>query len=628
MSAAKNTIKIAITGNPNSGKTTLFNIITGLNQKTGNYPGVTVDKKESLLISSGYNYSFNITDLPGTYNLSPQSEDEKIACDILINQASKEYPDVLIFVADSNNLKVSLFFLSELIERGHKILLVLSMWNEFKAQGNKLDIEKLSELLNIEIITFSNKNRHIKRDVLNKIPLIYEAKPQPVEQKIDGILKRYEWADEILKKCSYKLHQHKVPLLIQKIDYLTTHPIYGIFIFLFVLVSIFQSVFVLSNYPMQWIENMFIVLNQYILNTFPDVFLTHFLTGGLISGLSGIFQFIPQIVILFFLIQMLEESGYMPRVGFLLDKLMKKMGLSGRSVIPIVSGYACAVPAMMATRSIPNQRERILSMFAIPFMTCSARLPVYTLIISIIFSDRLLFGVFSLQALVLTGMYLLGLFTTLASAFALSKFLPSNETDLFMMEIPYYKKPRFLSIFYSVVDKVKIFLKEAGKVILITSLILWFLSYIAPKSAYQKDSVNGENVALEETYLGLTGKFIEPAITPLGYNWKIGISIITSFAAREVFVGTMSTIYGLEDENPTTIREKMSADIDPKTNAPVYSFATGISLLLFYAFALQCISTVAIMKRETKGWKWPIIQFAFMLLLAYSSALVAYQILS
>jgi ferrous iron transport protein B len=705
------TRRIALIGNPNSGKSTLFNALTGLHQKTGNFPGVTVDKKLGTFRVKHQGQSVEVTciDLPGTYSLYPKSLDERVACEVLTNTENPDFPDLTIIVADATNLKRSLFLAGQVIDLGRPCVLALNMIDEAARSGLHIDTARLSNRLGIPVLAVSarektgiNELREVIAEPLTPPAYLFSdlacVVPDVVKlvQKEFPTLTHYQALHKahllyseghplqtIMDAAGFSpsgaqaeesLHRHGIigqhiaactgsqparPPFTRKLDKILTHRIGGYIIFLLLLFVMFQSIFYLAEYPMTWIEDGFAALRGWCSETLPAGWLTDLFTEGILAGLSGVVVFVPQIALLFFFIAMLEDSGYMARVSFIMDKLMRRFGLHGRSVIPLISGMACAVPAIMSTRTISSWKERIITIMVTPLMSCSARLPVYTLLIALIIPDETVGGIFHLQALTLMALYLLGFFMALAAAWVMNLLIKTRERSWFIMEMPVYRMPKWNNVLYTIYEKVRVFVIDAGKVILIVSVVLWFLaSYgygdaftkareqenalAAQIEAAEKSTASPEEVdalyaakaaaashTLEESFAGQLGKFIEPVIRPLGYDWKIGISLITSLAAREVFVGTMATIYGAGDEeNVEPIREIMRKERDQLTGKPVYSTATGFSLLIFYAFALQCISTIAVVKRETNSWLWPGIQFVFMGVLAYAASWLAYVLLS
>lgn len=658
-------ISVALLGNPNSGKTTLFNALTGLNQKTGNYPGVTVDKHVgSTKTNSGV--KLNITDLPGTYSLYPKSLDEEVACKVLLGSDI----DVAVVVTDASNLKRHLLLATQVIDLKIPVIVVLNMIDEADALGLKINKDELSRLLGVKIVAVNSRTHEGLEDLKSKITeatisenLFHDVNKQNdlgvsgfkniISKQFEGgaeyklKLNIYEEKDTIYRfnvinyifTKAITLPQTATRSFSEKLDKFMTHPVFGYGILLLVLFVVFQFIFYLAEFPMSWIESSFSFLMEKAAATLPAGQLSELLVNGVLAGISGIVIFIPQIALLFFFIGLLEDSGYMARVSFIMDKIFRRFGLNGKSVIPIVSGVACAVPSILSTRTISNYKERLITILILPLMSCSARLPVYTLLISLMVPDDAVLGIFNLKGIILLGMYLLGFVATLATAFILKLIVKTKEKSYFIMELPVYRMPQWQSIGVIVVGKVKVFLWEAGKIILAVSIVLWFLSSHGPANTFEEiDKKYASTVSspeamkqmqsekLEASYAGWLGKKIEPVIAPLGFDWKIGIALITSFAAREVFVGTMATIYSANDsENISSVREKLILEKDA-SGQPKYSAAVCLSLLVFYAFAMQCMSTMAVVLRETKSWKWMWIQLVYMTGLAYLSSFAVYNL--
>ncbi len=649
------TLKVALAGNPNSGKSTLFNIFTGLNQKIGNFPGVTVDKKSGF--AKIKNTSIEFIDFPGSYSINALSEDEKVLPDVLSDTTNPVHPDVVVYVADSTNLRRSLFLCTQIMDSGIPVILVLNMIDLLEKSDEEIDIASLSKELGIKVLAVNARDakgiEELKKSLTDSFSIpdkkILSVEVQETDkakkQRLETI-ERYKAIREILKKAVSKKTSGLGSSVTNKLDDILTHRIYGFLIFFLVLFLVFQSIFSWSAYPMELIEKLFSSLEQFSLSHLPKGMLTELLVNGILAGISGVLVFIPQIALLFAFIGILEDTGYMARVSFITDRLLRKFGLNGRSVIPLISGVACAVPAIMATRTIPNWKERIITIMVTPLMSCSARLPVYTLLISLVIPSEKIFGFLNLQGLVLMALYLIGFVAAIIVAMVLKFVIKARERSFFIMELPVYRSPRWSSVGLGILEKVKVFVFEAGKVIVAISIVLWVLSSFAPGDRFEKiekrfraeefsQTHSSDEIEkliatekLEQSYAGIMGHFMEPAIRPLGFDWKIGIALVTSFAAREVFVGTMATIYSVGDENNTlSIREKMMSEINPETGEKRYSTAVAFSLMIFYAFAMQCMSTIAIVFSETKSWKWPTLQFAYMSFLAYFSALLVYQLM-
>ena len=693
-------INVALIGNPNVGKTSVFNQLTGLNQQVGNYPGITVEKKIGFCKLPN-NTKANILDLPGTYSLNASSIDENVVIELLLNKNDKLYPDVALVVTDVENLKRNLLLFTQIKDLEIPTILVINMADRMERKGISLDIPYLEEQLKTKIALVSSR-KGFGIEALKKLIISYKnissepclnasviapeyfeslSKAFPnqllyklwlvITQDVNFLnlerkeiqssftkshsdlkrlqqketIKRYQFINETLK-VGLKIDTAIAKDYRSKIDRVLTHKVWGYVIFFLILFTIFQSIFEWSKIPMDFIDSIFASLSSLASAQLPAGVFTDLLSQAIIPGIGGILIFIPQIAFLFLFISILEESGYMSRVVFLMDKIMRKFGLSGKSVVPLISGTACAIPAIMATRNIENWKERLITILVTPFTTCSARLPVYAIIISLVIPDEYVLGIFNLQGLTLMLLYLLGFGMAILSSYILNKILKIKGKIFFVVEMPNYKLPMFKNVAINVVEKTKAFVTGAGKIILAISIVLWFLASYGPGNNFNKAEeilrsrtennalteveIEGKIAAfkLENSYIGIMGKTIEPAISPLGYDWKIGIAIISSFAAREVFVGTLATIYSVGgSDNEETIKTKMAAEINPETGQKVFNFASGISLLLFYAFALQCASTLAITKKETNSWMWPLGQLIFMSGLAYALALIVYQLL-
>ncbi len=693
-------IKVSLIGNPNTGKTSVFNLLTGLNQQVGNYPGITVEKKEGICkLPRGV--KAHILDLPGTYSLNASSLDENVVIEILLNKKDKDFPDVAVVVSDVENLKRNLLLFTQIKDLEIPVILVINMADRMDRKGISLDIPLLEKELNTKIALISaRKNQGI--DELKKLIVSYTSlstkpcvealsfapdyfnrlqkafpnqsiyklwlvitqdvnfrkvdkkKPSAApdfEIKSEGELKRFQ-QKETIKRYQFINNVLKKGLIVNekaatgmraKLDRILTHKFWGYFIFFAILLLMFQAIYDWSSYPMDLIDESFAWLSETIKTNLPSGPFIDLITEGIIPGLGGIVIFIPQIAFLFLFISILEESGYMSRVVFLMDRVMRKFGLSGKSVVPLVSGTACAIPAVMATRNIENWKERLITILVVPFTTCSARLPVYLIIISLVIPDEKIGWIFGYQSLTLMLLYFLGFGTAVGSAWLLNKMLKIKSKTYFVIEMPGYKVPLFKNVAINVIEKTKAFIFGAGKIILAISIVLWVLASFGPTEQFSNaeeivaseyDNLSGEALdqkiashKLEYSFIGYAGKAIEPIVAPLGYDWKIGIGIISSFAAREVFVGTLATIYSVGSDEEETIKNRMAAEVNMVTGGPLFNLASGISLLLFYAFAMQCMSTLAIVKRETNSWKWPIAQLIVMSLMAYGIALVAYQTL-
>jgi len=699
-------INVALIGNPNTGKTSVFNALTGLNQKVGNYPGITVEKKQGICKLSP-DTKARIIDLPGTYSLNASSLDESVVIELLLNKNDTDYPDVAVVVTDVENLKRNLLLFTQIKDLKIPSILVINMSDRMAYKGISLDIPHLEEQLHTKIALVSTRKGTgieslkyliINYEELSVLPCVdassidttyfeslkktfpkqnlyklwlvitqdvnfgtidrktindasdfktkSEAELKRLQQK--ETIKRYQFINSVLKK-GLTVDATKAKDLRSKLDRILTHKVFGYIIFFVILLLIFQSIFKWAEAPMEFIDTTFANLSQWVKTSLPDGMFTDLLAEGIVPGIGGVVIFIPQIAFLFLFLALLEESGYMSRVVFLMDKIMRRFGLSGKSVVPLISGTACAIPAIMATRNIESWKERLITILVTPFTTCSARLPVYLIIIALVIPQGQFLGL-SYQALTLMLLYLIGFGMAVGSAYILNRVMKVKSRTFFVIEMPNYKLPLFKNVAITVIEKTKVFVFEAGKIILAISIVLWFLASFGPGDNFNNAeqlvkqthpsltskalSDKIEEHKLEHSYIGIIGKTIEPAIAPLGYDWKIGIGLVTSFAAREVFVGTMATIYSInssndiEDEDVAmrTIKNRMANETF-SDGRKVFNFASGISLLLFYAFAMQCMSTLAIVKRETNSWKWPLFQLVTMSAFAYLVALLAFQVL-
>ncbi|MCH1473447.1 MAG: ferrous iron transport protein B [Bacteroidia bacterium] len=612
--------KIVLVGNPNCGKSSLFNNLTKLKQKITNVPGTTIENKVGTVTQG--KRKIELIDTPGTYSFNPKSLDEKEAIRVFFEDPP---PDTILYIADASNLKRNLFYFSQLAQHRTPMILALNMIDIADFKGFEIDIERLEKELGIRVFKINARTgegvNSLKKALFQDqfVPhyTFGSENDHTHESHYDSIAKLLNKTTKIKTKRE---------LITGKIDAFATHPVLGYLIFLLVLLFIFQSVFTLASYPMDWIENGFGMLGEYLTEILPDGWLKKLIIHGLVAGIAGVVVFVPQIAILFFFMSLLEDTGYMARVSFIMDKMLRGLGLSGKSVVPLLSGAACAIPAIMSTRNIENWKDRLITIMVTPLMSCSARLPVYTLLISMAIPNTPVFGLISLQALVMLSMYVLGTVAALVAAIVFKWFIKYNIPSYFIMELPVYHSPRWGNIWVNCWQKSRSFVTEAGKVILIISVVLWFLASYGPKADQSLGIQESPN--LEQSYAGHFGKAIEPSIAPIGFDWKIGIALITSFAAREVFVGTMSTIYSVGDEdNFDQLREKMNKDRH-KNGEPVYSLAVILSLMVFYAFAMQCMSTLAVVYKETRSWKWPMIQFGYMTVLAYFGSWVVFSLFS
>ena len=706
-------IKIALVGNPNAGKSTLFNALTGLRQKTGNFPGVTVEKKSGTFHlkseSSGSVHHVTLVDLPGTYSIYPKSKDETVVMDILANPKHPDFPAMVIVVVDASNLQRNLLLFTEIRDLGIPVVLALNMLDVAESMGLTVNAVQLAMQLQVPVVSINARTgeglphlhkaitQSLEQEGQSKLPTFYEPTSserdlieevksiyqldndyvalqyvcqhdnftfleKPARVKLDGLIEKHKFDENKFLAAETIARYNKIkpivakavkadgvteqPYWTRKLDSILLHPFWGYVTFLMVLLVIFQAIFAWASYPMDMIDAGTAATIEWVKGVLPDGVLNDLITDGILAGIGGVIIFIPQIAILFGLVSILEESGYMARVMVIMDKLMRKFGLNGRSVVPLISGVACAVPAIMTTRSISSRFERLLTIMVTPLMSCSARLPIFAILIALVVPSTKVLGVFNLQGLVLLGLYLLGLIGALLSAWLLSLFLERKEPGYFMLEMPSYKLPRWGHVGISILESVKSFVFEAGKVIMAISIILWVLASYGPGDqmeqaeaqvveqlkAQPQEEIDAAvaSARLENSYAGSFGRFIEPAIRPLGYDWKMGIALLASFAAREVFVGTMATIYSIsgDTEDVLTVKERLLQEKNPETGGPMYTPAVCYSLLIFYVFAMMCMSTIAVVYRETRGWKWPMIQLAYLSVLAYVSAFAVYQWMS
>ena len=696
-------LRIALIGNPNSGKTSLFNQLTGLNQKVGNFPGVTVDRKTGVAQLTATQRA-EIIDLPGTYSLYPKSLDEKVITDLLYDRSADSYPDFVVVTVDANNLRRSLLLFTQLGDLGLPAVLALNMMDVAERHGIRIDLVALERELGVPIIPMNARNgigvaalKIVMAQRLDAPPVRFWSPDekllplvQQIRQRFDlhndylalhyaqqyrhisflntdekahlqeltqqvgfdataaqaaETIGRYARINEILLETVTVTRTETREPISNRIDKVLTHRVGGYLIFLAILFLLFQAIFAWAQYPMDWIDQGISALSAAIQARFSGP-LVRLLTEGVLAGLGGVLIFIPQIALLFGFLAILEETGYMARVTFLMDKLMRPFGLSGKSVVPLISGLACAVPAIMGARTIESWKDRMITIFVTPLMSCSARIPVYTVLVALVVPDRATWGLFNLRGVALMSLYLLGLFSALGSAWVLKKVLKARERSYFIMEFPVYQWPRWKNVALTIYQKVQAFVFQAGKVIIAISVLLWVLASYGPgtKQAVAEAQVRQEAAAkgwptaeisrlvasarLENSYAGSFGHALEPAIRPLGYDWKIGIALLTSFAAREVFVGTISTIYSVgQDADMGTLQQKLRAEKDAN-GQPFFTPARSFSLLVFYVFAMQCMSTLAVTYRETKSWKWPMAQLVYMTGLAYVAALAVYQVMA
>jgi ferrous iron transport protein B len=653
-------VKIALFGNPNTGKSSVFNMLTGLRQQVGNFPGVTVEKKSGSFKIAEKEHT--LTDFPGTYSIYPRAKDEEVVYRVLTDSTSKEFPELALVVLNASQLKRNLLLCSQLYDLKIPLIIVVNMSDVAQRKGISLDLQKLEELFPGSSVVSTNARIGLGKDRLLEAISTFDFKNQEANNRliisdfeaapIDNLSKqvsetkeRTSWIDKVLPAIQ-KNEETKTSNQ-SKLDQILVHWFWGYLIFVAILLVVFQFIYAFASYPMDAIDLLFITISNYLQETLPAGIFSNLLSQGIVPGIGGVVIFIPQIALLFFFISILEETGYLSRVVFIMDRIMRPLGLNGKSVVPLMSSVACAIPGVMSTRTISDWRERLITILVAPLMSCSARIPVYTLLIALVIPDEPVFGFFNLRGIVLFSLYALGLVSALVIAFILKKIIRTKEKGFLVLEMPDFKSPRWQNVWITVFEKVRIFVWDAGKVILAISVILWALASFGPgdsiEKAEQESSVQiskkswseeekNQFVAsakLEKSYMGIMGKTLEPLIEPLGYDWKIGVSLLTSFAAREVFVGSLATIYAVHDtsdDNTLLInRLRMEKKVD---GTPIYTLATGCSLLVFYVFAMQCMSTLAVVKRETSSWKWPLFQLAFMGLLAYSMSFLTFMMLS
>lgn len=648
-------MNIALIGNPNTGKSSVFNMLTGMRQHVGNFPGVTVDKKVGKLTIDGQEHK--LVDFPGTYSIYPRSKDEEVVYRNLTDKEASEYPDAILVVTDASNLERNLLLFSQVYDLKIPVVMILNMIDLADRKNIEIDIEELEKTFPEATIVVTNARvKTGKQRILDAIEnmkgrnghLFYDSDLAHIDdseaqiKETDG---RFEVIQSVMPRVEHRKESGKSATT--RLDKVLTHRVFGYLIFALVLLIIFQFIFSFASIPMDLIDQGFADLSDWVASTLPPGIFTDLLSQGIIPGIGGVIIFVPQIALLFFFIGILEESGYLSRVVFIMDRIMRPLGLNGKSIVPLMSSVACAIPGVMSARTISDEKERLTTILVAPLMSCSARIPVYTLLIALVIPKTRVFGFMNLQGLVLFGLYMLGTVTALLVAVILKRLLHTREKGFLLLEMPVYRMPRFGNLGYTVLEKVKVFIIDAGKIIIAISIILWALASFGPGDRMEEAAVKAEIIGkekgfneeqvesqvaaarLENSYIGILGKSIEPVIEPLGYDWKIGVSLITSFAAREVFVGSMATIYAVQDEGELNLplieklRQEKRAD-----GTSVYSLATGVSLMVFYAYAMMCMATLAVVKRETKSWKWPFIQVAYMGILAYVGALITYQILS
>lgn len=627
---------VALAGNPNAGKTTLFNALTGLNQKVANYPGVTVERKTGVW-RSGEEKAL-VIDLPGLYSLDASSIDEAIARDVLTGERPDvPKPDVVIAVVDATNLERNLYLVTQLLEGPMPVVIALTMIDVFEKEQHELDVDRLSELLDVSVIPVNSRKGRGIAELADAARAAALAGPRDVDKKEpeegnNPVFARYSRISDVVQQ-TVRHNDRAAHRLSGKIDSILTHRFLGLAVLVGILLMMFQAIFSWAAVPMDLLDGGFGALSGAVRDQLPEGILTDLLVDGVFAGVGAILVFLPQIVLLFIFISLLEDSGYMARAAFLLDKLMSRVGLHGKAFLPLISSFACAIPGIMATRTIEDRRDRFATIMIAPFMSCSARLPVYTLMIAAFFSGHTIFGFLSLGAVLMLGMYALGILVAIAAAFLLKRTLLKAPPPPFIMEMPPYRLPSLRTVFQNVLERAGLFVKRAGTVILAISIVLWALTYFPrtettdPTAGPAIAEVEAESVQLQNSYAGMLGRTIEPVIQPLGFDWKIGVALIASFAAREVLVSTLSIIYNVgkdaDAESETLVAAIRNAKRDDVS--PVWTPLTAVTLMVFFVLAMQCMSTVAVVRRETNSWRWTFFMVGYMTALAYLAAFVTYQ---
>lgn len=651
----KQHLTIALAGNPNAGKTTLFNSLTGLSQKVANYPGVTVERKEGGW-SIGDRWA-TVVDLPGLYSIDATSLDERIARDVITgNVESIGKPDVIISVVDATNLERNLYLTTQLLEFGVPVVVALTMIDVFEKQKHEIDINKLSDTLGVPVVAVNAKGDRGKEELADSV-LRAVANPEPSwsGQAVNGdgdsssIFARYNFISNAVQE-SVRHNDRREHRLSERIDRVLTHKVFGLFILVLILLTVFQAIFSWATLPMDLLEQGFGALGDAARSFLPKGVAADLVVDGIIAGVGGVLVFLPQILLLFLFISILEDTGYLARAAFLLDKLMSRVGLHGKAFLPLMSSFACAIPGIMATRTIEDRRDRFATILIAPFMSCSARLPVYTLMIGAFFAGETLFGFLSVGAVLMLAMYALGITVALIVAFVLKRTVLKAPPPPFIMELPPYRMPSIRTVFQNMLTRAWLFVKRAGTVILAISIILWALMYFPrsePASSVPAmtqaeaaaDPATGwpgdpsiemplpEGEQLRNSFAGRLGHLLEPVIRPLGFDWKIGVALIASFAAREVLVSTLSIIYNVgkdeNEESETLISAIRNARDD--SGRIVWTPLTALTLMVFFVLAMQCMSTLAIVRRETNSWSWPLLMLGYMTGMAYVAALLTYQ---
>lgn len=633
-------ITIAIAGNPNAGKTTLFNALTGLRHKVANYPGVTVERK-----SGEWDLGprpVNLVDLPGLYSLDATSLDEKIARDVLTgDRADVRRPDVVVAVVDATNLERNLYLVAQLLEFDLPVVVALTMIDIFQKQDHRLDVNRLTKMLGVPVVEVNAKVGQgldrLAEEVNNAIGTKREM-PAGLKTRMEGganpIFARYGFITNVVQSAVVH-HDRDAHRRSDRIDKVLTHRFFGLVILVGVLLVIFQAIFSWAALPMDLLDQGVGAFGDLVKNSLPAGMLSDLLVDGIIAGVGGVLVFLPQIILLFLFISVLEDTGYMARAAFLMDRLMSRIGLHGKAFLPLISSFACAIPGIMATRTIESRRDRFATIMIAPFMSCSARLPVYTLMIAAFFAGQTVLGFVSVGAVLMLGMYALGILTAVIVAFVLKRTVLKAPPPPFIMELPPYRMPNLKTVFLNVVERAGLFVKRAGTVILAISIVLWALMYF-PRTEVSPEITTGveanaavakESLQLQQSYAGRLGHIIEPVIQPLGFDWKIGVALIASFAAREVLVSTISIIYNVgkdaNEESETLVSAIRTASRPDGT--PVWTPLTAVTLMVFFVLAMQCMSTVAVVRRETNTWRWPLFMIGYMSVLAYTAAFLTYQ---
>ncbi|KXJ98016.1 MAG: ferrous iron transporter FeoB [Acidobacteria bacterium OLB17] len=656
-------VTVALAGNPNAGKTTLFNALTGLRQKVANYAGVTVERKEGSWRLPGGGQQVRLVDLPGLYSLDAFSIDEEIARDVLTGGiADLSKPDVIVVTVDATNLDRNLYLVTQLLEYRIPLVVALTMVDSATSAAINIDLEKMSRFLRVPVVPVVASERKGLTELAEAVSQVarkpLEASPFPFFEadgrSADGnghgrILARYAWISEVVQE-SVVAEKARVENRSERIDRVLTHKIFGPLILVAILLFVFQSIFSWASLPMDLLDSTFASIGDLTKSAMPPGLLTDLLTDGVIAGVGGVLVFLPQIALLFLFISILEDTGYMARAAFILDRLMRSVGLHGKAFVPLLSSFACAIPGIMAMRTIENPKDRLATIMIAPFMSCSARLPVYTLMIGAFFSGQYLFGFLSVGALLILSMYTLGVVTAVIVALLLKRTVLKAPAPPLLMELPPYRMPNFKVVAVNVFQRAGMFVKRAGTIILTISIILWALANFprlpetsntsAPESstsevaqaddpgeALKREEAQAAGEQLSYSVAGRLGHAIEPVIRPLGYDWKIGIGLISSFAAREVFVSTMGILYSVGKDEDATSSSLLQAmrDAKRKDGTPVWTPLLALTTMIFYLLAFQCMSTFATVRRETNSWKWTLFMVGYMTVLAYVVTFLVYQ---